>query len=420
MANNRELSQFGSYVTVNDTDKTVGIATTVNITTGGLYVGGVQAIRPNGTWGGSSAGIQGAQGTQGVQGTQGTQGVQGTQGTTGAQGATGSQGTTGAQGATGSQGTTGTQGTLGTQGASGPSTTINATDDSSSATLYPVMVSATGSNQTAKASSTNNFVYNASSGNFGIGVAPSYKLDINGGLNIRSASGFIRLTDQSGGGTSSDYWIGRGGVAGASLALYAPTSRAIEFGVANTCYASVETNALKLYNATQILNSSGRPILNQSGSILQVIQAVKTDTFGLSANAWTDIPGMSVTITPSSSSSKVLIECRIGIISISSTTYSVAFRLYRGATLIGGGDPVGNSESVFFRDSGMVNADHGGSSGNSYLDSPATTSATTYKIQMKVQGGVSAYINRDYTGNNVSDVYGSRTISTLTALEVSV
>jgi hypothetical protein len=419
MANNRELSQFGSYVTVNDTDKTVGIATTVNITTGGLYVGGVQAIRPNGTWGGSSAGIQGAQGTQGVQGTQGTQGVQGTQGTTGAQGATGSQGTTGAQGATGSQGTTGTQGTLGTQGTAGPSTTINATDDTTTAILYPVMVGGTGSNQTAKASSTNNFVYNASSGNFGIGVAPSYRLDVNGGLNIRSASGFIRLTDQSGGGTSSDYWIGRGGVAGASLALYAPTSRAIEFGVANTCYASVETNALKLYNATQILNSSGRPILNQSGSILQVVQAVKTDGYGQNGNAWTDIPGMSLTITPSSSSSKVLIECRIGIVSLNGT-FSSAFRLYRGATLIGGGDVVNSSESVFFRSSQMVNSDHGASDGMTYLDSPATTSATTYKIQMKVQSGAGCYINRDYTGNNTADVYGSRTISTLTAWEVSV
>ena len=175
--------------------------------------------------------------------------------------------------------------------------------------------------------------------------------------------------------------------------------------------STIKTNAIQTV--------AGKPILNSTGSILQVVQTVKTDTFGLSANAWTDIPGMSVTITPSSSSSKVLIECRIGIVSISSYTYSVAFRLYRGATLIAGGDAVNSSESVFFREAGMVNADHGGATGSVYLDSPATTSATTYKIQMKVQGGVSAYINRDYTGNNTADVYGSRTISTLTALEIS-
>lgn len=128
MTVNRELSQFAEFITVNNTDKTVGIATTITIASGGIYVGGIQTIRPDGTWGGSPAGIQGAQGTQGVQGTQGTQGVQGIQGITGAQGiqgltgtqgATGSQGTTGAQGATGSQGTTGTQGIQGRQGVQG-------------------------------------------------------------------------------------------------------------------------------------------------------------------------------------------------------------------------------------------------------------------------------------------------------------
>ena len=104
MANNRELSEFGGFVSVDNTNRTVGIATTVRITAGGLFVGAVQAIRPDGTWGGSSAGIQGAQGTSGVQGTTGTQGIQGT---TGAQGATGSQGTQGATGTQGIQGITG-------------------------------------------------------------------------------------------------------------------------------------------------------------------------------------------------------------------------------------------------------------------------------------------------------------------------
>jgi hypothetical protein len=122
MANNRELSQFGSFVNIDDTTRNVGIATTVRITSGGLFVGAVQAIRADGTWGGSSAGIQGAQGTtgtQGIQGITGTQGTQGIQGLTGAQGATGSQGTTGAQGATGTQGSTGSQGTQGSTGTQG-------------------------------------------------------------------------------------------------------------------------------------------------------------------------------------------------------------------------------------------------------------------------------------------------------------
>jgi hypothetical protein len=63
----------------------------------------------------------------------------------------------------GSQGLQGLQATQGLQGATGPSTVINAVDDTSTATLYPVMVGALGSNQTAKARSTAQaFVFNAS------------------------------------------------------------------------------------------------------------------------------------------------------------------------------------------------------------------------------------------------------------------
>ena len=95
--------------------------------------------------------LQGNQGTQGLQGNQGTQGVQGLQG---------NQGTQGVQGL---QGLQGTQGTQGVQGTAGPSTTINATDDTATTTLYPVMVGATGSNQTAKARSTAQaFVFDSS------------------------------------------------------------------------------------------------------------------------------------------------------------------------------------------------------------------------------------------------------------------
>jgi collagen type I/II/III/V/XI/XXIV/XXVII alpha len=108
------------------------------------------------------------QGTTGSQGTTGAQGLQGRQGTTGSQGTTGAQGTTGTsvQGTTGSQGTTGTsvQGSTGAQGATGPSTAINATDDTTTnSTHYPVFVSATGSNQTPKASSTKLY-FNPSTG----------------------------------------------------------------------------------------------------------------------------------------------------------------------------------------------------------------------------------------------------------------
>jgi hypothetical protein len=137
---------------------------------------GTQGVGSQGSQGLSnqgSQGIQGLQGTQGLsnQGTQGSQGSQGLQGLQGLQGTQGlsNQGTQGSQGSQGLQGTQGvgsqgSQGLQGAGGAAGPSTTIFAADDITSTTLYPVMVAATGSNQTAKARSTSQaFVFNSSS-----------------------------------------------------------------------------------------------------------------------------------------------------------------------------------------------------------------------------------------------------------------
>src|SRR6056300_41270 len=101
MSKNREVSQFGSYISVDDTTKNVGIGTTLKISAGGIFVANTEVIRPDGTWGGSSSGLVGAQGAQGFQGRQGAVGAQGDAGTDGAQGAVGPQG---AQGATGAQG----------------------------------------------------------------------------------------------------------------------------------------------------------------------------------------------------------------------------------------------------------------------------------------------------------------------------
>ena len=129
MANNRELSELGDFLTIDEGgNNNVGIATTVRISPGGLYVDGVEVIGAGGAWKGPNSGLvgaQGAQGADGAQGAQGAQGYQGRQGTVGAQGAQGADGaqgdpgTVGAQGAQGAQGYQGRQGTVGAQGAQG-------------------------------------------------------------------------------------------------------------------------------------------------------------------------------------------------------------------------------------------------------------------------------------------------------------
>jgi hypothetical protein len=70
--------------------------------------------------------------------------------------------------------------------------TINATNDTSTTTLYPVMVGALGSNQTPKGASTRSLVYNASSGNLGIGATnPQTKLEVGGALGFGTVQNII-------------------------------------------------------------------------------------------------------------------------------------------------------------------------------------------------------------------------------------
>ena len=195
-----------------DSNNNVGVGGSILVSTGsGLswtapYAAGLQGVQ--GTQG--LQGLQGLQGVQGLsnQGTQGLQGLQGVQGlsnqgTQGTQGAASAQGTQGTQGAAAAQGAASAQGTQGTQGAAGPSTTINAADDISSTTLYPVMVEGTGSNQTVKARSTATaFSFNASTNvlsaaNIFVGAATStgtasQPLQVTGGAYISGNVGIGR------------------------------------------------------------------------------------------------------------------------------------------------------------------------------------------------------------------------------------
>ena len=152
----------------------------------------------------------------------------------------------------------------------------------------------------------------------------------------------------------------------------------------------------------------------KAGNVIQVVSTTKTDTTSTSTSgSFTDISGMSVSITPSSTSSKILILISLGSISSSVSGIAVGFKLLRDSTA------VGNASSTSNR-SGFTNIYTGGGTGDEYiisashsfLDSPSSTSALTYKIQWK-NSSDTTYLNR-YHGNN--DNNGS---STITVMEVA-
>ena len=147
--------------------------------------------------------------------------------------------------------------------------------------------------------------------------------------------------------------------------------------------------------------------------ILQVASTTKTDTFTVTSSSYTDVTGLSVTITPRSTSSNIFVLASLSATGQSATT-NLFSRLVRGSTAIGIGDAAGNRirSTSNARDqqfpSSLILA---------FLDSPATTSATTYKVQVTNQSTGVIYVNRSEVDTDAS--FSPRGISTITVFEVS-
>ena len=150
------------------------------------------------------------------------------------------------------------------------------------------------------------------------------------------------------------------------------------------------------------------------GHPVQVLQAVKTDTFTTTSTSFVDVTGLSVTITPKSTSSKVLI---LGSLSGNGNhnTYAAHPQLVRGSTVINVGTGVGSRTPAL----AMLEVAAGAFATIpiAFLDSPATTSATTYKIRIRSNTGANIVFNRGQTDSD-GPAY-SRPASTLIVMEIA-
>jgi hypothetical protein len=160
------------------------------------------------------------------------------------------------------------------------------------------------------------------------------------------------------------------------------------------------------------------------GSIIQVVQSVKTDTYATSFGAvWGDLPGLSVNITPRSSSNKILVLLDIKFIGDTDASVS-RIRIVRNSTEIYIGDAASNRPRSSGAQNYNTNAGSGGynvlASGGVYLDSPATTSQVTYKVQGGGDGNSTIfYLNRTESDRDTG-YYDTRTASSITAMEVAM
>ena len=150
-------------------------------------------------------------------------------------------------------------------------------------------------------------------------------------------------------------------------------------------------------------------------SVLQVVQDTKTDPFDSTSTSFVDITGLSVAITPKSTSSKILVEAQISI--NASSTYSKFIDLIRGSTSIfRGGDASDNKIecTVWGRDE---SSSGGQVYSITYLDSPSSTSEQTYKLQTSVQSGGEVAINKSQNDGNAA--YRGRGTSSITVTEIA-
>jgi hypothetical protein len=145
------------------------------------------------------------------------------------------------------------------------------------------------------------------------------------------------------------------------------------------------------FTAGQILTAAQQNGLRGAFRILQVVSVFKADAFSMTGATYTDVTGLSVSITPQASSSQII--C-MGQINTSTATGGTVFgQLLRGATVIGNG--TGGSSINAITTAGEASSIGMDTTPLFFVDSPATTSATTYKIQIRAGGsGVVGYVNR--------------------------
>jgi len=152
-----------------------------------------------------------------------------------------------------------------------------------------------------------------------------------------------------------------------------------------------------------------------AGSVVQVVQSVMTTYSSSTSSSWADV-GLSASITPSSSSNKILVL--VDVMYSHEPTYSgCMLRLQRDAS------------TIYYSAGGYGAAAFAGSDNTvsgktwvttrvpaNYLDSPASTSSVAYKIQFTSLQSVYIGVNRTQRVDGTYDPAGA---STITLMEIA-
>ena len=174
----------------------------------------------------------------------------------------------------------------------------------------------------------------------------------------------------------------------------------------------------------RIVPRDGIPSGASGGGIVQVVFVEKSDTESLTSTSTPQlIPGLSATITPTRSDSKILVQV-VFHASINGSYGGHHIVLRRGSTNICIGDAAGSRirgslalQTATFWDDNSSSSYSMGQASLNFLDSPATTSATTYGLYHADDASNALYVNRGRTDSDNANYI--RVVSTITLMEVS-
>ena len=145
-----------------------------------------------------------------------------------------------------------------------------------------------------------------------------------------------------------------------------------------------------------------------TGKVLQVVQAQPvTSSFATSSSSYVDVTNLNASITPSATSSKVLVHCYCQLYTSGSVQGPVArLQLVRGST------PINGFQSSTY-DQGGTGVQTDNTTTITVLDSPSSTSAVTYKVQIKNTAGSSATLQAEATNGG-----GGQSTPTFVLMEI--
>ena len=180
--------------------------------------------------------------------------------------------------------------------------------------------------------------------------------------------------------------------------------------------STLKTNTIQAATGTTVSVADGHTFA-PPGHVIQVVSSTLTSTASGTGTSIVD-SGLTGTITPSSSSSKIYVN---GYITLGTSSYFVYCYLVRGSTQIFKGDAAGSRPTPTVAQTQHMTANdiyNFEAVPFQFLDSPNTTSATTYKIQIRHYTTGTWYVNRTHADRDLSG-HEPRGTSVITLTEVA-